>query len=109
MVRRILVILGICFAPIARTWRILAGPSALGKWRDSQKNPNRTASGRDLPIGKFVLYRIRFIFAGELAGERIDFGGLTAQTDNIPHVIEVAIADHPGIDIAYDYRVRQII
>ena len=52
---------------------------------------------------------MRFIFSGSLAGAWSDFGGLTAQLTNLAHVIEMAITDHPGIVITYDYRVRQLV
>ena len=70
---------------------------------------SRDTGGKDLSLGQFVLYRVGFIFIGSLAGAWADFGGRAAQLINLPHVIEMAITDHPGIAIAYDYRLRQMI
>ena len=52
---------------------------------------------------------MRFIFSGSLPGAWADFGGIAAQLINLPHVIELAIADRPGIAITYDYRLHQMI
>ena len=38
-----------------------------------------------------------------------DFGGIAAQINNLSHVIELSITDHPGIAITYDYRLRLMI
>ena len=78
----------------------------MGKWRASQKNVNRNTGGQDLCIGQFILYRLRCVFAGALSEAWADFGGLTAQINNLPHVIEMSITDHPRIAIAYDYRLH---
>ena len=79
------------------------------KWRTGQKSFSRNTDGQDLSLGQFVLYRARCIFSGSLADAWADFGGLTAQLVNSPHVIEMAITDRPGIAITYDYRMRQAI
>ena len=76
--------------------------------RPAQENFNRDTGGKGLSIGQFVLYMMRFIFSGSSAGAWADFGGITAQLNNLAHVIEMAIADHLGIAITYDYRAHQL-
>ena len=73
------------------------------RWRFSQKNLNLGTGGQDLSLGQFVLYRMRFICPMALAGAWAEFGGLTAQINNLSHVIEMSITDRPWISITCDY------
>ena len=62
-----------------------------------------------MPFGKFLLYRIRFMRAGDLAGAWADFGRLAAQLNRLAVVLGLAISDHAGIAITYDTRAQRTI
>ena len=55
----------------------------------------------------YMLYRMRFVFPGDLADTWADFGGLVAQFNRIALVTDMSIADRPGIAITYDRRIRR--
>ena len=60
-------------------------------------------------MGQYMLYRLRFALAGDLTDACADFGGLVAQLNLIALVTDMSIADHPGVAITYDRRVRRHI
>ena len=70
--------------------------------RPGQKSPNHSKCDQDISIGQYVLYRIRFVLPGDLAGAWADFGGLLAQINLIALVTDMATADRPVIAITYD-------
>ena len=82
---------------------------SLGRWKASQLSFHRFAGKQDLAIGQYALYRLRFILAGDLAGAWEEFGGLPAQINHLANVIELPIADHAGIAVTYDRRIRALI
>ena len=82
---------------------------ALVKWRNGQKPPNRFTGDQDLSPSQYVLYRMRFVLAGDLTDAWADFGGLVAQLNLIALVTDMAITDHPGIAITYDRRIHRHI
>ena len=50
-----------------------------------------------------------FILAGDLADERCEVGGLTAQLSHLANVLELSITDHAGIAATYDRRIHLAI
>ena len=56
---------------------------ALGRWEANQLNFNRFTGGQDLSVAQFVLYRARFILRGDLTNAWAEYGGLTAQLNNL--------------------------
>ena len=56
---------------------------ALDRWKTNQTTFNRYAGSQDLSLGQFVLYRMRFILSGDLTNAWSDYGGLTAQINNL--------------------------
>ena len=82
---------------------------ALEKWRVNQKTYHRHTGSQDLSFGQYVLYRLRFILAGDLADAWGDFGGLVGQLNQLAIVIEMSITDHAGIAITYDHRIHREI
>ena len=61
---------------------------ALDRWKSNQTNFNRFTGGQDLSVAQFVLYRMRFILCGDLTDAWSDYGGLTAQLNNLAHNLE---------------------
>ena len=60
---------------------------ALERWKTNQSTFHRMTGDQDLSLGQYVLYRMRFVLSGDLAGDWSDFGGLTAQINNIAYRI----------------------
>ena len=52
---------------------------------------------------------MRFVLAGDLAGDWADFGGLADQVNLIALVTDMSITDRPGIPITYDLRTHRHI
>ena len=82
---------------------------ALDRWRTSQKTFGRFTGNQDLSTHQYFYYRMRFILAGDLTDAWADFGGLTAQINMLGIVLDMAITDHAGIALTYDYRIHQLI
>ena len=58
----------------------------------------------------YMLYRMRFVMAGDLTGAWADFGGgLVAQLNLVALAPDMSIADRPGVAITYDRRIRRHI
>ena len=79
------------------------------RWRMGQKSFNRFTGDQDLGIGQYVLYRMRFVLAGDLTGAWADFGGLQAQMNFIYLITDLSITDHPGIALTYEKRIHRHI
>ena len=77
--------------------------------RIGQRSFSRFTGDQNLPMGQYMLYRLRFALAGDLTDACADFGGLVAQLNLIALVTDMSIADHPGVAITYDRRVRRHI
>ena len=70
-------------------WMPLGEPhlKALGRWEASQVTSHRNTGGQGLSLGQYALYWVGFILAGDLAGARSGYGGLTAQINNLANVL----------------------
>ena len=82
---------------------------SLGKWKVNHRTFHRNTGNQDLSLGQFVLYRLRFLLAGDLADAWADYGGIVAQINHLAVVLELSITDHPGIAATYDHRVRRLV
>ena len=81
----------------------------MGKWRIGQETYHRHTGPHDLSCGRYVLYRMRSILAGDLACAWADFGGMAGQLDQLAIVSEMPITGRAGIAIAYDHRIHREI
>ena len=75
---------------------------ALDRWATSQLTHRRYVGNQDLSTWRFVLYRMRFIVAGDLTGDWADFGWIGPQINPLATVLSMPITDHPDIALAYD-------
>ena len=82
---------------------------SLGKRMATQQEFNRYAGPHDLAIGKYALYRIRYIIAGDLTDAWGELGGLAAQINHPSIVWDLSITDHAGIAATYGRRIHQMI
>ena len=80
---------------------------ARGTRQASQRTYNRHTGKQDLPIGQFILRRLRYILAGDLTEAWSEFGGLSAQLSHLSVVIGLSISDHQGIAVTYDFRMHK--
>ena len=81
----------------------------MDKWQADQRTFRRCAENRELSRGERVLYRLRFILAGDLADAWNDVGGITAKINHLAVALGISIADHAGVAAMYDYRIRRPI
>ena len=79
-----------------------------GHW-ESGGLVRKPTTGTDLSFGQYVLYRMRFVLAGELAHAWSDLGALVGQLGQLSIVIEMSITDRAGIAITYGHRARMEI
>ena len=82
---------------------------ALDRWKAIQVTFHRNTGGQYLSLGQYALYRVKYILAGDLASAWSEYGGLTAQINNMANVLEISIEDNAGVSITYDYRILQHI
>ena len=75
--------------------------------RENQRAFRRNTGNQDRNLGQFVLYRLRFLLAGDLAGAWADYGGTVAQINHLAVVLDLSITDHPGIAVTYDHRMHR--
>ena len=62
-----------------------------------------------MPLGLFILNRIRFILTCDLTGAWADFGGVAAQFNHLAIVLGLTASDHAGIAVTYDFLMRHSI
>lgn len=82
---------------------------ALGKWGIGRKTYHRHNGSQELSCGPYVLFRMRFVLAGDLADSWAEFGGLVGRLNQLSIVIEMSITYHAGISIAYGHRIHREI
>ena len=81
----------------------------LGKWQANQRTSRRHTGKQDRNIGKFVLYRMRYVLTGDLVNDWSDFGGITAHLNHLAVVLGLSITDHAGLAATYDFRTHRAI
>ena len=65
------------------------------------KKMKRYDSAQSLGIQQFILYKMRFIFAGEVCQAFSLFGGFCAQINALSVLLNIAIVDNPFIAMRY--------
>ena len=106
------------FAPYAIADSLSAAPwipadethaMALVKWQGNHRAFRRKTGNQDMSLGQFILCRMRFIPAWDLADAWADYGGLVPQINQLAVVLDLSITDRPCIAVTYDYRMRRAI
>ena len=70
------------------------------KYKDGPQQVSRHA---------WILYMLRFIFAGDLGDDWSSFGGLSAQFSHLSIVFRLAVTETASFAIAYDLELRRMI
>ena len=79
------------------------------KRQANQRAFRRHPGNQGLNIGQFVLYRMRYVLAGDLTDARSEFGGIADQLNHLAAVLGLSITDHAGISDACVLRIRRPI
>ena len=74
--------------------------ASLTNWGNYCKTRHRKLS-TELIIRRFLLYRIRFVFATDICQGWIPFGGLSAQLNHASIVLNLSIVETVGIALSY--------
>ena len=99
---------GLFRPPLDTTAAAISGASRPWGNGACQKSSNWSTRGEDLSLWQFVLSGCA-PFPGRVSGRLGGFWRLAAQFNSLSHVIEMSIADHPGVEITCDYRTHQHI
>ena len=89
-----------------KPWAIQEPPhiSALDAWQKLQKSHKRPGC-QALSINQWILYNLRYILDGDLAGAWAPLGGLSSQFNHVGIVLDLAVTAHAGVSLAYDLQV----
>ena len=82
---------------------IIEHQRAIDAWKAAVRN---YSSPQPASIQQYLLYRLRFVFAADLAGSFTPFGGAVAQFNNIGLLLSNAIIDSPAMAISYDQHLH---
>ena len=78
---------------------IIEHQRAIDSWKAALKN---YSSPQPASIQQYLMYRLRFIFAADIARAFDSFGGAVAQFNNLGHILSLSITDSPALAIGYD-------
>ena len=84
--------------------------AAVSRWRTSARQAKLEDNTQLIPTQAWILYRLRFLIAADLAGAWSGYGGLDSQIRRLDIVIHISIADaHFDVASAYGRLVREFL
>ena len=83
--------------------------AAVSRWRTSSRVVMREDAASSIPTQAWLLYRLRFVIAADLAGAWSAFGGMAAQLNHLSIIMNISITDSAAIALSYDRLVREFL
>ena len=91
-----------------RPWMVPLGSHerAAKFWKESNSHKSKDHV-QQINLQAWLLYMLRFIFAGDLTDSWGSFGGIQAQFSHLSIVLHLAVVETATFAIAYDHELRQ--